>query len=150
MTDLDELLVMVKSATGPDREIDGLVEVEARRHEAYRVGLNDVQRAYWQTTPDGMVYDNATRYYAPKHSESIDAALALTERVLPGWAWSIHKIEGAPSRAPTKDCEADLWVPAVKDADIVWDGPRRFRSDGATPPLALLSATLQALIGAKE
>jgi hypothetical protein len=123
-SELSELLERVKAATGPDRELD-----DAIRH-AIDGKMVEPQLLWRETFP---------------YTASIDDALALTERMLPGWAWCVQKIVGVPSRAPTQDCEADLWVPAAKDAQIVWAGKRRFRADGATPALAILAALLSAL-----
>jgi hypothetical protein len=130
---LGELLERVRSAKGPDRKVDALIEVEVRRQEAYRVGLNDQQRAYWTATVDGLVYDSATRYDAPRLSASIDAALALVERVLPGWRYDIH--------SPRFGRQFE---------GVLMDGDHASRridvATATTAPLAILAALLSALI----
>lgn len=67
MTDLNELLERVSSATGPDRELDRDICIEL---------------AIDMATDDGAV-----GWKSPPHfTASTDAALALVERVLPaGW-----------------------------------------------------------------
>lgn len=81
----------------------------------------------------------------PDWSTSIDDALALVERLLPGWAWFVQRISGVPTRAPLKDYEADLWLPAPHKIKGLKHINPRARSDGATAPLAILAAMLSAL-----
>lgn len=76
MGDLTELIERVKAAKGPDRELDyalcdQFLEYKERRMARVKTG-----------------YDYTT---------SVDAALALVERVLPGWAYDLHSPRrGAP------------------------------------------------------
>lgn len=111
MSDLVDLLERVRSATGPDRELD----------EALRVQLG----------------------YPPKpwnYTASIDAALALTERVLPGWVW----LKKSPK-------VISLYRPLTDEEDAAKAWAKHYDGTGATAPIAILAATLSALIdGAKE
>lgn len=61
------------------------------------------------------------------------ASLALVERVLPGWVWSVMVDYELPGRARLHD--------AMQPS-----GPLSVSADGATPALALLAALLRALI----
>lgn len=132
MTGIDELIERCKAATGPDRHLDALIEVEARRHEAYRVGLDDNTRAYWRATIDGNVYDTGTSYMSPHYTASVDATLALVERCLPGW-W-LHGLGKSPLHG--------LWwctlysLDAQKAVEV---------EEADTAPLAILSSLLKAL-----
>lgn len=97
---MTDLLERVKAASGPDRELDG------------------------------EVHDFATQtveQYAPAYTASVDAALALVERLLPGWNWHLNRL-GQP-RA------------------VINDGPKaQFECwDNTTLPLAILAALLTAL-----
>lgn len=130
MTDLSELLERVKAATGPDRELDGAIEVMARRFDAYRAGLDDTTRAHWKHN-GSTVYDGNTGYVAANFTASIDAALALVERCLPGWMVAMgtcgeNNMPWACITEPDEPC-------------------RDFASDGVDIPNAILSALLQAL-----
>lgn len=126
MSDIDELLDRVRGSTGPDRELD---------------------IAFW------LMFDpeSADKYSAGKVplpwlwnvTESIDAALALVERVLPGTAsertaWRGHY------RCTLIETNEEGWQ----------NGGKHFRIEAtsqASEPLAILTALLQALnSGAKE
>jgi len=128
MTDLQGLLERVRTAKGPDGEIDYAIYRQLREY----TGLQS-------------------------YTASIDAALALTERVLPGWCWRIG----------TCCVSDDAWV--APD----WNSPvhgARLRQELGEPvygsvfdqgvdidrrppgnlPLAILEALLSALIEQKE
>lgn len=121
--ELTELLRRVESATGSDRELDRLIG------EAL-----DVEQ--------GLSGDVVGLGY-PKLSHSLDAALALTERLLcpalldvgGSWepndkaVWPAWTVRWYPSRA---DRDGKSWHAQIGSA--------------ATPALALLSALLKALI----
>lgn len=151
MSDLMELLERVKTATGP---LDNRTALELHvlgygKLTNFEPVVDRDEYGGWALTyqmdAKGGGRQKCTMPEDRLPDRNIDAAIALVERKLPGWAWYVQKIEGVPSRAPIKDCEADLWVPGAKDAEIVWDGPRRFRADGATVPLAIIAALLSAL-----
>lgn len=93
MTDqavLAELRERLRAATGPDRSIDGkllLLEIalispeeKARRAQAASEMLAAKQPI---TAPPN------------DYTASIDAAIALVERLLPGWRWVIHSPRSA-------------------------------------------------------
>lgn len=121
MTDLAELLKRVRSATGPDRELDAAVKIAAAAYMI--VGGRSQQEVL--AAAGGNLFDEA-----PAYSGSIDAALALTERALPRLMFNIHSHSGDGSQwqvmlTGEKFCMAEL---------------------APTLPLAILSATLSALI----
>jgi hypothetical protein len=88
MSDLMELLERVKAATGPDRELDVMigaalnfdVESMAMPFGDY-VGLMGVEK----TAIQAESHQSILRDGLPRFTSSIDAALALVERKLPGW-----------------------------------------------------------------
>lgn len=88
MTDLSELIERVKAATGPDRDLDiALLPLWEPGHDAlksyddrYQTELRDGVFSVWKL--DGG-YSASIQF--PRFTTSIDAALALAERVLPGW-----------------------------------------------------------------
>lgn len=96
MSDLAELLERVKAATGPDRELDADlaqtiegVEIQWRQANG-TMEMYPVQRYPSTTHSAGFGIGPV-----PNYTASIDAALALTERVLPGW-W-VHGMGRYPS-----------------------------------------------------
>lgn len=118
--DLQDLLERVERARGPDRELD--VAIAERLYPEIctpsRRGSHH-DEPVWQTR-DGLVRCEC-------YTASVDAALALIEKVLPGLWWNVGI------------CSAN---PLTYSADLA-DGTER---PGATPALALCAALLAALI----
>jgi hypothetical protein len=127
MSDLEQLLERVRAAKGADREIDGDIA------EAFEIAPSHLPRVTHITSwlwaqfvePDWETWE------APAFTSSIDAALELVERKLPGWfgedgrhTWGSHAIlytgEGS--------------------------GRARIECYAPTRPLAILAALLSALI----
>lgn len=128
--DLAALLERVEAASGPDRELDADI-----------TDLLNPLGATWRRNPPGeYVYTYVDKLGWGKNPEpytaSLDAALALCERVLPG-VW--RDISGPnPNIAPHKG------KPFV--VTIECGGPRkRVSAWGTSEALALLSALLKAL-----
>jgi len=126
MTDLAELLERVKAATGPDREIDrDLTEalysdISTRER---RVLAND--QFAWMHPEYGLVR-------CEPYTASVDAALALVERVLPRWEFNL-------SVEHPGDDGAAIWRAEIGDPLMGFD------AEAPTPALALLAAALEAL-----
>ncbi len=100
----------VAAAGGPDRDIDQDLFCDLGLCPRGEDGILDA-------------------YRAPRYSESLDAVVALVERVLPDATWTIHSNGNA----------------------IVYPGGKRQFSDTApTDALALLTALLKALIAQRE
>ena len=128
---LSALLERVKNAKGADREIDAdLLMV---------FGPPDNQALWnWRAMQPRGTKDRALvevqREYAlkrgPRLTASLDASLALCERVLPGWEILITN-EGDP---------ADKWVASIGPRDTF----QSFEAERPSAPLALLSALLEA------
>lgn len=98
------LLERVKELREPSREVDALIEVEIRRFEAYRVGLDDKQRAHWKPVGKrGEVEEGGTRYHAPEYTRSIDAAIWACQKLFPlgsGWNYTMAAAYGSFSIIP--------------------------------------------------
>jgi hypothetical protein len=122
--DIASLLERVKAAKRKDRELDALIEVQARRFEAYAVGLTDDTRAKWRAAPNGLVSDPDAMYYAPIFTASTDAAVELVERLYPG--------EGIV-----------LETHGINRAGIGQSG--KHPATGATAPMAILASLLTSL-----
>ncbi len=117
---LPTLIKQVQAATGPDRGLDSLI---------WRTVIFDAELAKggneWIKTP-------RMAYSKPPYTASIDAALALAERMLPGWKWVL---EIHPTQAT-----AEGWF--MRGTVIERSVPETW---GKTAPLAIISALLHAL-----
>lgn len=118
VNDIDALLERVKAATGPDRELD----------DAILKSLNIHSWAGRMSYPELPMWVD----FGPSNiTGSIDAALALTQRVLPGWHWSIYDTDGRGR----KNCQVETPDHQGEPFDGV----------ATTAPLAIIAATLSAL-----
>jgi hypothetical protein len=108
--ELQSLLERVKAASGPDRELDRAFD----RRDIF------------------PVYGDH-----PQYTASIDAALGLVEKVLPGWA--LHSLQ---------DMRGERYVVCALRNDRNEPGTdlQRTWCDGKTRPLAILAAFLTVLI----
>jgi hypothetical protein len=84
MTTLHELAAMLGAATGPSRELDARLWWAFADHSEDDHGLDGeplwVMAKLWGGSPSSWTW-------IPQVTSSIDAALALVERLLPGWSW---------------------------------------------------------------
>ncbi len=120
MSDLKELLERVKAATGPSDELDDAI--------ADTLGL-------WEVTMEAEDMHSQPHEVRRRdfYSDSIDAALALVEKMLPGWGWSVADYGHAGA-----SCSCFLH-PAPEQSSCLHDS-------GRTPPLAILAALLTAIV----
>ena len=112
VSDLKELLKQIEASTGADRELD--------LNLYYALELN-------KPAP------------LPHYTSSIDAAVALVQKMLPMSVWSIYNSD--PKCLTTG---GSAFIYADSDDDDA------FRAAGASPALALLAAMLRALIKKEE
>jgi len=134
---LAELIERLEKADGPDRGLDSEVEV-ATGQAKYRDGKG---RA---------CYHDGRRDRVPHYTASIDAAVALAERVLPGWKWHLTDY---PSAMICRDWDDD-YAPVFFSYDRkLWRPPARTPFHKASPPfpkpatpaIALCIAILKAM-----
>lgn len=122
---IEELLGRVKAATGPDRGLDDAILKALSIHSwAGRMSYPDLPM--WVDFGSSDI------------TASIDAALALTERVLPGWGIEIGRPAGRGGIG-----NARLYPGDERNAELTFFGM------GETPALAILAATLSALAQVK-
>lgn len=123
----NDLLERVKAATGPDRELDWRIAEVLNIPEPWPA------TTAWPPFMAGSKFDKAL----PAYTTSVDAALALVERCLPGWKRSLFEKRGGG------------WIARVSSPR--WD---TFTSGEDTPmptaPLAILAALLSALTAPPE
>ncbi len=128
MDELKKLLVRVESALGPNYDLECEIE------KALAPGRLDLKA-------------NGYSLITPCYTSSLDATVGLIEKRFPEWAWSVSRIEGVPSRAPTPDCDAEIWLASVKAkagiGKVIGIHDERFRGGAKTPALALLMALLK-------
>ena len=150
---LRDLLARVEAAEGPNFELErALFETLAIPTEWFgsRVtGFFRNRAAYGFNTEDGFRHLDCLK--APNYTASLDAALALVERCLPGWGAVI----GYPARLGEHGGRpwADVWA-ARDDERWPWASkqlrPTPYFSNAATRPLALLAALLEAFIASGQ
>lgn len=123
-----ELQSRVRAATGPGREL-GIAIYDA-------LGIWKIDgRKFRQETDEEIIFAQTV----PDVTSSIDAALALVERVLPATLYSCGNMEYGPF--------CSLLVPMLDRGDYI--GAREIVSEPqmvTTLPLAILDALLSALI----
>lgn len=156
MTDLDELLVRVKAATGPDRELDMLLSdkfgiiAEAFAEEGLRFDPNQVDVGVPYFLDAGTCGGMGFLWHAPPYTASIDAAVSLVEvrRPVMRWGVSCHSFKGGETYPDGKPKYVDGFRAHVSERSVLRPIPSV--ADAPTAPLTILAALLQALIGAKE
>lgn len=127
--DLTELIARVEAATGPDRELD---------HALHRLEMGEWMDAHgYARDGDGYLtqtppIQGGARCCGPGYfTESVDAAIALAERMKPGCTWQLFR---------KSDGTAFAVIELRHRAGGFTD-----RCDAATPALALILALLRAL-----
>jgi hypothetical protein len=127
------LLERVRAATGPDAALDAEIALAfgAAVEPAERNALGDIRVPAWWTMPGASREEWPHRKTPWPLTASLDAALALVERVLPGWRKSISELQ------------ADEWEGSIWDRGCVTERYGLAR----TAPLALLAALLVVLGG---
>jgi hypothetical protein len=137
MTTLKELAAMLDAATGPSRELDAdLAEV---------VGLRIEREHYTRYTQEWApyIYDwmGCNKHPLPRFTSSIDAALALVERLLPG-AITVHAQQW---KHPTYE-RPESWTWELS----IYPRGRTTATYSPTAPLAILRALVAALISQEK
>lgn len=141
-THTQDLLERVRAATGPDRELDARIYALADDRDIREAigpdgpwrGLKMLLGRSRRPPHDECVLaiwhrnsGEVSAQGAPHYTASLDAALALVERVLPDWAWSIGNLSTGGQ------------------AYLMRKGGSMAEGKAATPPLAVLAALLVAL-----
>lgn len=114
-----ELIAKLEAATGPDRELDWRIA------EKFDIPDRWPASTQWPPFSPKSKYDKSI----PTLTASIDAAVALAERVLPdaGWAVAVNRID--------RRYVGRIWSGEIDDGKA---------NAGSTPALALCIAILRA------
>ncbi|BAQ18357.1 hypothetical protein [Methyloceanibacter caenitepidi] len=148
-----DLIEKVEAGSGPDRDIELDVaiwalfepsdhgcaqrEYETKLAQAEANGLTNRKDACWR-----FAFGRC-----PKYSASIDAAVALTEKLFPGINWDVSWIGG--EWRPGYIARARVAMPYSGRGDKE-DGFPCEKGEAKTAPRALLSATLRAKLAMME
>ncbi|NYD82110.1 hypothetical protein HD884_002173 [Ochrobactrum intermedium] len=132
------LITRLSKLDAPDRGMDAEIEVAVRRIEAARSGLAEEYWANWQASPDGTVYDPHTRYSSQPFTASVDAAIALAARVLPGWTFEHIGQDYIRASGLDNDVMPMGWTVEISD------GSQTIQGQAPTLPLAICIALLRA------
>ena len=133
--DLQALIERVEKATGPDRDLDADI-YEALGYEVKRRSERVEEGWRVRRTVDWRYLDGSSWLAMDYLTGSVDAALALVERVLPGAAYTINSFD--VQRTPTTERRVHVHLSDYEGADHGALG------DAPTAPLAILIATLRA------
>lgn len=137
MSALAALLERIEEADRPDRRIDGEIMARFYRRGFRKIGIHDSAKGYVRSR---VWVDPRTDHwvtsakYGYEFTRSVDEALALVERVLPGVLW---EIKSDPHRSGFR---AGLWGTGTGIVSV----------DGKTAPFAILAALIRALIAKEE
>jgi hypothetical protein len=154
--DLSDLIARVEKAEGPDRELDALVWSEfLPRHGEGIDGFDLPDGAHYEYEADDRgavsmyvrLADGNCRVRARRPAEpftaSIDAAVALAGRVLPGWLFGIETFPND-----------EVFTPSGAQAFVAEDRSRLDAGYGhgeaKTPAIALVLAILRAVQAQRE
>ncbi len=138
MSKLEELIAELEKAAGPNYELDRLITEVSGYPNIYR-------------HEDGHIPSNST---FPNFTASIDAAVALVNRVLPGWCWYAGNCPADFLDDKSKPFSAELMGPVtygVVDPEVgeepIYDTACAW---AVTPALALCIAALRAKLAQEE
>ena len=133
MSDLSSLIARLEKAEGPDREIDALIWLKTTDGATRKaLEVKSATNLWPPYTIDETRDETGRLIIVPPVTSSIDAAVSLAERVLPGWLWSI-----------TFGLERSAAF--IRDMDIFACDPIEGKGYHRTPAIALVLATLRAL-----
>jgi len=113
-----EIIERLEKLAGPSREMDAAIAKAFGEPHGYREDVHLESRSYT------VIEEQAKRYTA-----SLDAAIALVERCLPGWDWKVQTWD-------------DQFAADLEPHETSETG---FLATGTTPAIALLIALLRAL-----
>lgn len=138
MTETEKLIERLEAATGPDRELDGLMygweSGLSPNGGSFMLGGGFQFRHPTKVHPSGPAALYVPGDSVPAYTASLDAALALVERVRPGWWWCSRSDD-------TEGAYANLG-PARTNPNA---GGPCWRAYAPTAPIALCLALLRTL-----
>jgi len=122
------ILNRLRSAESGSRELDAMIAV------SLQIMPNNAFQPCASLDAGTFGTGAHTFWRAPEYTTSIDAALALVERMLPGGLWRVEKISGVLA----DQMNAPYWATAGKAGE-------QEAAYGKTAPIAILTALFTAL-----
>ena len=117
MTNLSDIIEKLEKAEAGSRELD---------YQVFRVFAESEGFNFWN--PD----------WGHEYTCSVDAAISLAEKVLPGWQYTLSSTRSAhEDRRPWADVASDAWINDENETE--WGD-----ASAATLPMALCLAILKA------
>ncbi|SOC45718.1 hypothetical protein SAMN05892877_117107 [Rhizobium subbaraonis] len=133
---LDELIERLEKAEGPDRELDSRIWLETSPGVTRSVQHVVSATGAWPPYDIDETRDETGRLITvPSFTASLDAAVELAERVLPGCRWGVTQGD-----TPEDDFQGNVW-PGVQPYQADFDVFGYHKS----APLALCLAILKAV-----
>lgn len=135
MTDLTTLIAKLEAATGPDRELDVAISCDIDGCVLEKRG-NDRKEWLYPVEGDGGRQDPSAygQFLSPRFTSSIDDAVALAERVLPGFVFDYI---GQDYISVDNGYKATGWIVEVVNG-------KRFQGQAQSLPIAIVIAILRA------
>lgn len=117
---MNTLIDRLSKLEGPDREVDAEIALQNG----------------WQVFPGDNWIGPEAKIVVPDYTASVDAAIALAEKVLPGWYWGITQGDDGED---AMEFQGNIW-PSIQPypAELEQYGYHKF------PAIALLIAILRA------
>ncbi len=97
------LITRLSKLDAPDREVDALIVAELEPHIFDAPGFTPIRPIpsfHIDPQGDAIRFDGGgimCLSYFPLYTASVDAVIALAERVLPGWKWRVGRTEVFPN-----------------------------------------------------
>lgn len=140
--DLKDLLVRIEGAAEGSQDIDEAVHAILRADDPWWQAIVEGRRLVAAGEEDAIIYACNCKLRADswalgsrvsKYSTSVDAALAITARTMPGWRWVIHSPRSGLAFGSSL-------------SDPLRGGRIVSAEHSASAPLAILGSLLKALI----
>jgi hypothetical protein len=147
---MTDLLTALQSAERGSRELDAKIAVYFGDRGAVSIVEHDPRTSIFSHQPGWCRNDENVSIRAGDYTTSIDAALALVERCLPGWSWLVRSPDKDAlvpdkffARLASPDFDAVQWEAGDEVSyDIL--GGQNASATAPTPPLALVIALVRA------
>lgn len=134
---LAALLERVEKAEGPDREIDAELWALAEGIIWYRIEGDAVIAQHPKHFGGHEYFHGLLEHTILRYTASIDAAVSLVEKVLPGWSWLLSSNGSAHMISPDFEAAEEEWLENKGST---------YADYGKTPALALCAALLRAVL----
>lgn len=134
---LDSIIERLEKADRPDRKLDIAIMnlLDPRADDEKHLVMGKLLQSKWGAY--GQMANRVDYYIeAPKVTSSVDAAIELAEKVLPGWNFTLSSRQ-AYVRRPWADVASDAWIEDNNKSEYA-------EASGATLSIAMCIAILKA------